>query len=135
MLGQRIDHRHADPMQAAGMRVVLVVEFSAGMQARQNQFHPADFLLGMNVDGHTAAVVLDLQGAVLEHRDVDGIAMALEGFVDAVVDHLVRQVVGARGVGIHARPATHRVEPTQNLDIGGRIRRCHRFPRLEGGGV
>ena len=60
MLRQRIHHRHAHAVQSAGMLVGLVVEFSAGVQARQDQFDAADLLLRMNVDRHAAAVVLDL---------------------------------------------------------------------------
>ena len=48
-------------MQSAGMLVGLVVEFSAGVQARQDQFDAADLFLGVNIDRHAAAVVLDLQ--------------------------------------------------------------------------
>ncbi len=127
VLRQRIDHGHAHSVQSAGMLVGLVVEFSARVQARQDQFDAADLLLGVNVDRHAAAVVLDLQGTVLEHGHIDVFAMAGERFVDAVVDDFVREMVRPRGVGIHARTPAHRVQAAQYLDVGGRIRRCHRF--------
>jgi hypothetical protein len=58
----------------------------------------------MDVHRHAAAVVLDLQRTVLEQRHVDALAVPGRGLVDAVVDHLLGEVVGARGVGVHARP-------------------------------
>ncbi len=125
VFGQRVYDRDADTMQPAGMLVSLVVELSAGVQARQDQLDAADLLLGMNINRHAAAVVLHLQRTVLEHRDVDVLAVSRQRLVDAVVDDLVRQVVWARGVGIHARAPAHRVQAAQNLDVGGRIRRCH----------
>ena len=106
------------------MLIALVVEFSAGVQARENQLDAADLFLRVDVDRHAAAVVLDLAGAVLVQRDIDVVAMAIDGFIDAVVDDLVREMIRPRGVGIHARPPANRVQAAQYLDVGGRIGRC-----------
>ena len=56
------------------------------------------------------------------------VAMAGERLIDAVVDDFVRQMIRARGVGVHARAPAHRVQAAQHLDVGGGIRRCHRLP-------
>ena len=45
VLGQRVDHRDADAVQAARVLVGLVVEFAARVQAREDQLDAADLLL------------------------------------------------------------------------------------------
>ncbi len=51
-------------MQTAGELVILVGEFSAGMQPRQNQFNAGDLVLGMNVHRHAATIVRHRQRAI-----------------------------------------------------------------------
>ena len=104
-LRERVHHRHADPVQAAGELVGLVGEFAAGVQAREDQLRAAHLLLRVDVDRHAAAVVRDLERAVLVERDVDLLAVAGDRLIDAVVDDFVREVIGARGVRVHARPS------------------------------
>src|SRR5207248_2061147 len=107
VLRQRIHYRDADAVQAAGELVVLVGEFGAGVQPREYELGSAHLLLGMDVDRHATAVILHLQRSVLEQRDVDLLAVAGDRLIDAVVDDLVREVIGALGVGVHARPPAH----------------------------
>src|SRR5690606_14347066 len=118
---QRVDHAHADAVQAAGEGVVAVVELAARVQPGQDQFDAGDLLLGVHVHGHAAAVVGNLAGAVGEQDDLDFAGVARKGLVDRVVDHFLGQVVGAAGVGVHARPAADGVEARQDLDICGVI--------------
>ena len=75
LLRERVHHRHADAVQAAGELVVLVGEFAARMQAREDQLDAADLLLRMDVHRHAAAIVRHLQRAVLEQRDIDLLAV------------------------------------------------------------
>jgi len=82
----------------------------------------------VHVDRHAAPVVFDLEGAVLEYRDPDVLAVPCESLIDAVVDDLVREVIRTRRVGLHAGAATHRIQAAQYLDIRRRIRRCHQTP-------
>jgi len=42
--------------------------------------------------------------------------------VDAVVDDFLGQVVGPRGVGVHARALAHRVETGEDFDGFGGVR-------------
>ena len=118
LLRQRIHHGHADAMQAAGDFVVLVVEFSAGVQPREDQLDAAHLLFRMDVHRHAAAVVRHGQGVVLVQDDVDFLGVAAERFVDRVVDDFMREVVRARGVGVHARAAAHGLETGQDFDVG-----------------
>ncbi|MNT07075.1 hypothetical protein D3C72_1417640 [compost metagenome] len=122
---QRIDHADADAMQAAGEGVVVVVELAAGMQAGKDQLDARDLLFRMDVHRHAAAVIADLHAAVLEQGDLDRAGMACEGLVHRVVDHFLRQVVRARGVGIHAGAALDRVKAGQDFNIGGVIAGVH----------
>src|SRR5690606_36316628 len=58
----------------------------------------------------------------LVQHHVDTIAVAAERLVDAVIDDFLRQVIGPRGVGVHARALAHRVQAGQYLDgFGGVI--------------
>ena len=110
-LRQGVDHRHADAVQAAGVVVVLAVELAAGVQPRQGQLDPGQLVLGVHVHGQAATVVDHLDGAVGVEGDVDVAAEPGENLVDAVVEHLLEQVVGPRGVRVHARPAPDRFQP------------------------
>ena len=116
------------------MLISLVVELAAGVQSREDHFDAADLFLGVHVDRHAAAVVLDLERAVLVHDDIDFVAITGDGFVDAVVDHFMGEVIGAGGIGIHARPPAHGIQTAQYFNVGSCVGRCHQLP-LEGGGV
>ena len=87
------------------------------MQPRQDQFHAGDLLLRVQVDRHPAPVVFDLEGAVLEHRDVDPLAVTGQRLVDAIVDHFLGEVVRAARVRVHPRPTTNRVQSAEDFDV------------------
>ena len=125
ILRQRIDDGHADAVQAAGELVVLVGEFSARVQPRQDQLDAADLLLGMNVHRHAATVVGHLQRAVLVEHDVDALGVTGQRFVDGVVDDFVREVIGPARIRVHAGTPAHGIESAQYFDIGSVIRLSH----------
>jgi hypothetical protein len=128
VLRQRVDHRDTHAVQAAGEFIRAFRELAASVQAGEDQLDAADFLLRMDVDRHAAAVIHHLQRVVLVQRQGDVLAVAGNRLIDAVVDDLVRQVIGPRGVGVHARAAAHRVQAAQHFDIGCGIRFSHWFP-------
>ena len=125
LLGQRVDHRHADAVQAAGGVVDLGVEFAARVQGGHDHFEGGLGLeLGVRIDRNAPAVVGDGEKtAGLElHLDPGGVAG--HRFVHGVVDHLGEQVMQRLLVGaadVHARPAPHRLEAFEHLDVGGGI--------------
>ena len=125
VLRERIDDRDADAVQAAGLFVALVREFSAGVQARQDQLDAAHLLLRVDVHRHAAAVVLDGDRSVLVNGDRDGLAMARERLVDAVVDDLVHEVVGAPRVRVHPRTPANGFESLEDLDVRCGVRLRH----------
>ena len=47
---------------------------------------------------------------------VDLAAMAGERFIDRVVDHFLRQMIGAGGVGIHTRTLANGLQPSEHLN-------------------
>ena len=94
-LGQRVDDRHADAVQAARHLVAVVVELAAGVQHGQHDFGGRLAAL-VPVDGNAAAVVDDGDRVVDVDRDVDLIAEAGQRLVDRVVDDLVDEMVQSR---------------------------------------
>ena len=113
---QRIDHRHPHAVEAAREAVVLVGELAAGVEPGEDHLHPGDALLGVDVHGHAATVVFHFQGTVIVEDHPQPAGMAGDGLVHGVVDHLLGEMVGAGGVGVHPRALAHRVEARQHLD-------------------
>ena len=97
---------------------------NAGVQT-QARLDARDLLLGMDVDGHAAAVVADLAAAVGVQRHLDLAGVSGQRFVDRVVDHLLRQVVRARGIGVHAGAALDRIQAGKDFDVGGVVATAH----------
>src|SRR6185295_1264548 len=65
ILRERIDDRDPNTMQAAGELVVLIGEFPARVQPREDQFHARNLLFRVDVDRHTAAVVFYFERTIL----------------------------------------------------------------------
>ena len=122
---QRIDHRHADAVQAAGGVVDPGVELSAGVEGGHDHLQRRLVLeLGMRIDRNAAAVVGDGDEPVGFDLDLDPARVTGDRLVHAVVDDLGEEMVQALLVGaadIHARPPAHRLQPLQHLDVGRRI--------------
>ena len=93
-LGEGIDHRHPHPVQAAGKLIVFHRELAPGMQPRQDHFNARQLFFGMQIHGHAAPVVSDFQRAVGVQRHIDAAGIAGNRFIHAIVDNLLRQVVG-----------------------------------------
>ncbi len=121
-LGQGIDHRHADPVQAPGDLVGVVVELTAGVEHGHDDLGRGPALVFVHVHGDAAAVVDNADRFVLVNRDVDFATVAGERFVDGVVDGLEHHVVQTGAVvrvsNVHARSLSDRVQAFENLDIG-----------------
>ena len=122
-IGQRVDHRNADAVQAAGGFIDLGVEFAARMQRRHDDFERRLVLeFRVRIDRDAAAIVGDGQEAVGGELDVDEGGMAGHRLVHRIVDHLGKQMVQRLLVGaadIHAGPAAHRLQALQHLDVAG----------------
>ena len=114
VVGQRIDDRHADAVQAAGDLVRAVVEFTAGVQHGHDDFGRGAALFRVDIDRNAAAVVRDGDGLIGVDRDDDPIAMTGQRLVDGVVDDLENHVVQAGAVigvaDVHSGAFAHRVK-------------------------
>ncbi len=96
LVGQGVDHRDAHAVQAAGELVVLVGELAAGVQLGEDQLDAGDAFFRVDVHRHAAAVVDHFQRVVGVEDHLDGLGVAGQRFVDAVVDDFLGQVVGPR---------------------------------------
>ena len=117
LLRQRVDHRDADAVEAAGDLVAVVVELAAGVQHGEHDFGRR-LAVRHVVDGDAAAVVDHRHRVVDVDRDVDLIAEARQRLVDGVVDDFVDQVVqpGRSGrADVHRRPLANGLEPFRTL--------------------
>ncbi len=99
-------------MEAAGILVVVLVEFSAGVQPRQNKFDARNFFLRMFVDRHAPTIVLHFDRAIRVQSDFDLFAMACKRLIDAVIDHFMCQVIRSGCICIHSRSAPYWLETT-----------------------
>ncbi len=117
---QRVDHGDADAVQAAGNLVGVLVEFSAGMQLRHDDFGGRDAFTLVDVDRNAAAVVAHGDGAVGVEHDFHGRGVAGQRLVDRVVDDFVDHVMQAGAVvgvaDIHAGPLANGIEALQHPD-------------------
>ncbi len=127
--GERVHHRDADAVQAAGDLVGIlvggVVELPAGMELGHDDLGGGDAFLLVNPGRDAAAIVLDRDRAVRVQGDQNPVAMAGQSLVDRIVRDLEHHVVEARAVvrvaDIHARPLADRVEALQHLDGIGAV--------------
>src|SRR5436305_1298569 len=124
-LGEGVDHRDADAVEAAGDLVGVLVELTARVQLGHDDLGRRPSLFLVDVDRDAAAVVLHRHRVVGVDGDVDPRAVARLGLVDRVVDHLEDHTVQAgRVVGIadvHARALAHRFQALEDLDVVSRI--------------
>ena len=123
--GERIHHRDAHAVKAAGDLVAVLVEFAARMQLGHDHLGRRDPLTLVDVGGDTAPVIVDRDRAIGVEDDVDLAGMAGQRLVDGVVHHLVDHVMQAGAVigvaDIHARTLAHGVESLEHLDRFGAI--------------
>ena len=121
-LGQRVDHRDADAVEAAGHLVAVVVELAAGVQHGQHDFGRG-LAARVAIHGNAAAVVDHGDRAVDVNRDVDLVAEAGQRLVDRVVDDFVDEMMQSGWPGrpdVHGRAHPHRFEALEHLDaVGG----------------
>ena len=136
---QRVDHRDADAVEAAGDLVAVAAELAAGVQLGERDLDAGHLELGVDVDGDAAAVVDDPAAAVGQQGDVDAVAVAGHGLVDGVVDDLLDEVVQAGragGADVHARAACGRASrPSRIGHVLGAVRLGLAAPRRGLSGV
>ena len=121
-LRQGVDHRNTDAVQAAGDFIARLVELAAGVQLGERNLGGRDLLRGMLLNRDAAAVVGHRHRIVGVHDDADLGPVTGQVLVDAVVDHLVDQVVQSGDAGaadVHRGALAHRLQPLEDLDVRG----------------
>ena len=112
-LGQGIDHRNADPVQAAGGLIALARKLAARMQHGHDHFKGGLVgVFGVGIDGNAAAIIAHDQGPVGFQPNLNELGVTGHGLVHGIIKHFGEQVVqGALicAANIHARPLAHRL--------------------------
>ena len=120
-LRQRVDDGDAHAVEAAGDLVALPAELPAGVQDGEHDLEGAlAALIGHRRHGDATPVVGDGAGPVRVEGDLDAVAVAGHRLVDAVVDHLVDEVVEAPRPGradVHAWALANRFETLEDGDV------------------
>src|SRR5690606_14635964 len=127
-LGERVDDRGADAVQAAGCRIRPAAELAARVELREDDLDAAEPRARLDVDGDAAAAIAHLDAAVRVEDDVDPRAVARDGLVDGVVDDLpqaVHEPGRAVGADVHAGPLPDRFQPLEDLEVMGVIFGSH----------
>lgn len=123
VLGQRVDHRDAHAVQAAGHFVAVVVELAAGVQHGEDHLGCGNAFFLVDVHRNAAAVVRHRYRAIHVDLDHDVIGVACQGLVDRIVDHLEHHVVQAGAVvhiaDVHSGALADGFEATQHGDLAG----------------
>ena len=120
--GQRVHHRHADAVQAAGDLVGVGVELAAGVQLGHDDLggRALELVVVLDAGRDAAAVVQHRDRVVGMDGDHDLVAEAGQRLVDRVVDDLEHHVMQAGAVGgvadVHPGALAHRLEALQDLD-------------------
>jgi hypothetical protein len=79
------------------------------VEAGQNDLDPGYFFAGVLVDRHASAIVPNFDGAVGVQGNVNFRTVASDSLVNAVIDDFLNEMIRPAGIGIHARPLSHRV--------------------------
>ncbi len=135
-IGQRVDDRAADTVQAAGSRVGAAGELAARMQRGEDHLQRREAgELRMRIDRDAPPVVAHREPVARGQRHLDHPGVAGDRLVHRVVDDLGREVMIGGLVGaadIHAGPPSHRLQALQHLDI---VRRVVVWPSRTGDGL
>ena len=119
-LRQRIDHRRAHAVQAAGHLVAAAAELAARVQHRQADLDRRTPHFRVDADGEAAPVVADGDRAVLVQRHVDALAVARQRLIHGVIHNFVHQMVqsaAVRRADVHAGALANRLQALQHLNL------------------
>jgi hypothetical protein len=122
-----VDHGKAYSMKASGDLVATIVKFASSVEFGHHHFHRRTFLLFMDIDRDAAAVISDGDAVIDMNDDVDLGTISPEGFINAVVDQFMNQMVKAFDPGvpnIHGRPFADGCQTLQDLYLFRHIFLC-----------
>ena len=96
-LGQGVNHRDTDAMEAARHLVGGIVEFAAGVQDGEHHFGSRYSFSRMDVGRDTTTVVHYRNRAVQIDADSDVVTVTCQRFIDGVIHNFVDKVMKSRG--------------------------------------
>ncbi len=124
-IGQRIDDRHPDAVQAACGSIGIATELAAGVQGCQDDLERRFVReTRMWIDRDAAPVVADGEPIIGGKLDLDPVGMTRDRLVHRIVEHLGGKMMQAALVGaadIHPGTATDRLQPFEDLDVLRRV--------------
>jgi hypothetical protein len=116
-------------VQTARNLVGVGIEFAARMQDGHHDLGRRTPLFWMDFHRNAAAVVHHADRAIIMDGDFDMVAIARQGFVDRVVDHLENHMMQTRAVirvaDVHAGTFADRLKPFQDFDAAGIVGFIH----------
>ena len=117
--GKGIGHANTHAVQAAGKAVgasFALVEFASCMQLREYQFKYGRLFFGMQSEWNAAPIVFHTDRSIGVQGHADFFSETGQCFVCGIVDHLLKDVQGGVGSGIHARPLLDGLQSFENAD-------------------
>jgi hypothetical protein len=121
-LTEGVDDRETNTMQATRDLVASTAELATRMEGGEHDLQRGFPRGRMHSHRDSATVVKNRHGLVRVQHDLDRVAPAGEGFVDAVVDELDHKVVQAteiRGSDVHPGASANGFETLEDLDLVG----------------
>ena len=121
---QCIDAAHAHAMKTTGNLVGVLVKLATSVQHGHNDLKGRTLLLLMHVHRNASSVIDHLDGVTGKDIDLDVVAIAGQGFIDTVIDHLAHEVMQTLHAGIaniHGRTLAHGFQTFEDLDVTGVI--------------
>ena len=119
-VGKSIDNRDTDTVETSRYLVGLLIEFSAGVQDREDDLEGTLAVLLHPVDRDAPAIILDHERAVPVDDNRDPAAVPGKGFIYRIIHDFVNEMVQAAGISaanIHRRPFADRGESFEDCDV------------------
>ena len=124
---QRVGHTHTHAMQAAREAVsaaFALVKLATRVQPREHQLDHRGVFFRVHAKRNATTIVFDRDRAVGVQHDLDFLAMAGQGLVSRVVQHLLNDVQGVVGAGVHARSLLDGLKTFEDPDRRFGVSRC-----------
>ena len=110
-------------MQTTGNLVGVVVELTAGVQHRHDNFGGGYTFFFMDIHRDTTAIILDRDGLIGVDDHADFRAVTRQSLVDGVIHQFKDHVVQAGAIvgiaDVHTRALAHRIQSLEDFDAGG----------------
>jgi hypothetical protein len=96
-------------MKTSGDLIATIIKFASGVKFGHHHLYGRAILFLVEIDGNAATVISDRDAVIDMNDHIDLGTISLQGFIDAVVDQFMNQMVKAFESSIpdiHRRPFT-----------------------------